>query len=201
MSGDLISNVLNQLPDSGRYIREDGTVGNIMDYQFYAGNIRPVPDPHTRIHRGEMFRADHIFSDLANNGVFEMILTTPADYWPHLVAHPALDGSIDFEIYEGPTFTGGTTVPVVNHKLYSANTSGWTIVHTPTVTADGDRKLGTHLPGGSGPMAVGASNGFDYEIDLNSGTSYLYRLTNTSGQTRRGSLSLVGYNAPELPDG
>ena len=171
-----------------------------MDYQIYAGNIRPVTDAHTRVHRGEMFRFGIIFASLANDATFTVALTTPADDWPHVVAHPALDGSMDFEILEGATITGGTELIIHNHKRYSEKVSGWTAVHSPTVSDEGLSFYNCHMPGGTGPMASGSANGFDDEFPLRNSTTYLFRLTNRSGQSRRGSLCVIGYKAPEIPD-
>ena len=165
-----------------------------------AGGIPFVADAHTRVHRGEMFRFGIIFASLANDATFTIALTTPDDDWPHVVAHPALDGSMDFQVLEGATITGGTELTIHNHKRYSEKVSGWTAVHSPTISDEGLSFYNCHMPGGTGPMASGSANGFDDEFPLKSSTTYLFRITNRSGQARRGSLCVIGYKAPEIPD-
>lgn len=172
------------------------TVANVN----YAGDIRPAVDAHTRIHRGEMFRAGIIVASVANDASIDVVLTTPADDWPHIVFLPALDGSADAHIYEAPTFTGGTPLTVINHKRYSVRTWGGAVVHTPTVTDAGTQILGCHIPGGTGPQSSGSGGDFQGEFPLKPATSYLFRLTNRAGQSKRGSVCLSWYTAPEIPD-
>ena len=174
--------------------------GELKTLGHAAGGIPFVADAHTRVHRGEMFRFGIIFDALADNATFTVALTTPANDWPHVVAHPALDGSLEFEIFEGATMTGGTELAIHNHKRYSEKVPGWAAVHSPTVTDDGLSFYGCYMPGGTGPMASGSSNGFDDEFPLKNSTTYLFRITNRSGQSRRGSLCVIGYKAPEIPD-
>ena len=156
-----------------------------------------VDDAHSRIHQGVMYVASHLIASLADGASFNVILTTPANDWPHIVPIPSLDGGADFYIYEAPTFTGGTSVLVINQNRNSANTCGGTVVHTPTITDAGSPLLlSYHMAGGTGPQSSGAEGGFDREFTLKNSTSYLFRMTNQSGQTKRGGMVLNFYSAP-----
>lgn len=168
---------------------------------LYAGGNRPVVDAHTQIHHGETFTADHVVASLANNGVINLIITTPANDWPHLIVNAAIGGDGLLQIYEGAVFTGGTPVNVVNHKFYSTNVAGETVVHTPTISNDGVNKIDHYIPGGTGGVAVGGVGGRHEEILLKPATNYLIRLTNVSGQARRAAIDLLWYQSVQIPDG
>lgn len=163
-----------------------------------ASGNRPADDPHSRIHQGVFYSASEIVAALGDDENFDMIITTPADDWPHVAPEPSFDGSADFLIYRAPTFTVGTPVDAVNHNENSTNTFGGTVVHTPTVTAVGTQLLiSDHVPGGTGGNASGATAGqFTNEFILKPSTSYLFRLTNRSGQANRGGIILNFYSAP-----
>ena len=194
-----------------RFLQDDGVVYEAVGSTWsrvypakseplYAGDIRPVVDSHTRIHMGTMFRAGVLVADIADDASINLIITTPEDDWPHIVFHPALDGSADFAVFESPTFTGGTAVTPYNLKRTSLNTWGGTVVHTPTISNDGTMIMQCHIPGGTGPHAGGSSNGFGEEWVLKADTSYLIRLTNRSNNAQRASLCPVWYSAPLIPD-
>ena len=194
---------------NGRYLLEDDTVANIADLisrdgafarVMYAGGVRPVVDGHTQLHRGRMFHASTTFAGLANNASYNVIFTT-ADDCPHVVTMPALDGSFEYDIYEGVTFTGGTAVPIANHKRTSDNTYAGAFVHTPTITDDGTTITGPKFfPGGSGPHSGGAIGDFGDEIICKTATSYLFRITNRAGAAKSGGFSIQFYTSPEIPD-
>lgn len=175
----------------------DGFYAPVVAIVAASGNA-PADDPHSRIHQGVFYSASEIVAALADDASFDMIITTPADDWPHVAPLPSLDGSADFLIYEAPTFTGGTAVASINHNRNSSNTFGGTVVHTPSVTAVGSPILiSHHLAGGTGPMASGVGGGqFEREFILKASTSYLFRLTNKSGLVQRGGTILSFYSAP-----
>jgi hypothetical protein len=215
MIGDAAAKAAIALPPSVgvmyRFLQTDGTVYDAVSDTWsrvypaksepvYAGDIRPVVDAHTRVHMGTMFRAGVLVASVANDASINLIITTPEDDWPHIVFHPALDGSADFAVFESPTFTEGTPVTAYNLKRTSNNVWGGTVVHTPTISNDGTMLMQCHISGGTGPHAGGGSNGFDEEWVLKASTSYLIRLTNRTGNSKRGSLCPVWYSAPLIPD-
>lgn len=176
----------------------DGTYAPIVATVSASGS-RQADDPHSRIHQGVLYSASEIVDALADDAPFDMIITTPADDWPHVAPEPSFDASADFLIYEAPTFDGdGTSVDVINHNRNSQNTFGGAVVHTPTVTAVGTQILiSDHVPGGTGGNASGSTAGqFANEFILKPSTSYLFRLINRSGQANRGGIILNFYSAP-----
>lgn len=166
--------------------------------RLYERIAEMARDPHTQVHRGRMFTAHTINESLSDNASMDVAITPPADDWPHLIVEPGISGTSELRFYEGATVTGGVAMPAHNHLRTSSRVFGGTIVSAPTVSDTGSPLLlGMVVPGGAGPMAVGAAqSGFDTEWALKAGTTYLIRLTNRSGQTRRASLVLTFYSAP-----
>lgn len=183
--------VLLEMPD-GTHV--DPTV------VLYAGGQRPVVDAHTHIHRGQMFTADYDVAALANNASIDIILTTPADDYPHLNINAGIGGDGLLYIYEDVVFTGGTLLTIVNHKFTSTNTAGEVLLHTPTVSDVGNNKITHYIPGGTGGISVGGVGGRSEELILKPSTNYLIRLTNVSGQARRASIDMKWYQSVDIPD-
>jgi len=174
-------------------------LGADRTYPLLASGSLVSDDPHSRIHQGVMYTASYRIASLANDGTLDVAITTPADDFPHIVASPHIGGSAYFDFYEGSTIEGGTALDSNNNNRNSANTFGGTVVHTPTVTAVGTPLLiGYYVSGGSGGTASGSNEAasFDAEWCLKPSTTYLFRLTNKSGQTRGASLVLMYYSAP-----
>jgi hypothetical protein len=168
-------------------------------YPLLASGSLVADDPHSRIHQGVMYTVSYRIASLANDGTLGVAITTPADDFPHVVAIPAIGGTAYFDFYEGSTISDGTALDVNNNNRNSANTFGGTVVHTPTVTAVGTPLLlGYYIAGGSGGTASGSTDAasFDAEWCLKPSTTYLFRLTNKSGQSRGASLVLMFYSAP-----
>lgn len=167
---------------------------------LYAGGYRPAPDAHTHIHHGHTFSADYIIASLANDAAINLILTTPADDWPHLVVKASIGGDGLLQVYEGVASTGGTPITPVNHKFYSTLTADETVAHTPTISNDGTIKINHYIPGGTSGVATGGVSTRGEEIILKPSTKYLFRLTNVSGQARRVGIDLLWYQAGLIPD-
>ena len=191
-------------PDGTEYEANAGTwyrSSPSMAAALFSGDVRPVVDGHTQLHRGRMFHASTVFTGLANGATYNVIFTTAADDYPHIVTMPALDGSFEYHIYEGVTFTGGTVVPIANHKRTSANTYSGAFLHTPTITDDGAAITGpTFFPGGSGPHSGGTIGDFGDEIICKPATPYLFRITNRAGAAKSGGFSIQFYTANMIPD-
>jgi len=196
-----------------RWIEPDGSVFESIGDDWYqlsfagaskaamiaASGGRVADDAHSRVHQGVMYTASYRAAALADDGELDMVITTPADDWPHLTISPAIDGVADFDFYEAAQITGGTAVSSHNHNRNSSNTFGGSIVHSPTVSSAGDPLLiGYVIPGGRGPHSAGASGGFGLEWALKASTSYLVRLTNRAGGVKRASIVFNFYSAPQI---
>lgn len=166
-----------------------------------ASGQMSADDPHSRIHQGVMFHASGIVASLANTSSYDVILTTAAGDFPHLTFSACLDGSADIEIFEAPSFTGGTAIAAINNNLGLPNYTG-SVVHSPTVSDPGASLLAIHLPGdaggGSGTARGGIGGSFEGELILEESTSYLLRLTNRSGAAARGGIELMFYSCGSL---
>lgn len=175
--------------------------GASRQFPLYASGSLQADNMHTRVHNGLGFRAGVILASVANNVSLDLVWTTAASDYPHIVWHPTLNGSANFELYEGATFTGGTTMTAVNFKRTSTREYAGTLKHSPTVTGTGTLIWSVHLAGGSGPHAAGGSaSGFDEEWILKAETTYLARLTNKSGSAQIAGISPAWYIAPLLAD-
>jgi hypothetical protein len=176
--------------------------GGEKNYPLYASGALMSDDAHSRIHQGVMYTASYRTASLSNDASITLVITTPSDDFPHIVADPAIGGAAHFDFYENATITGGTAVAANNHNRNSANTFGGTVVHSPTVTNIGSPLLlGYYIPGGTGGTASGSSSvGFDSEWPLKPSTSYLFELTNKSGQARGASITITFYSAPLIKE-
>jgi hypothetical protein len=165
-----------------------------------ASGSQVADDPHSRIHQGKMYHVSHKLASVADDGTLTFALTTPADDWPHVAPTGAAEGAFDFEIFEGASITGGTSLTAQNHLRGSSNTFGGSIVHTPTVNDAGTRLL-FRSSGGSGAFGILSSPGlasFNYEWVLLAETTYLFRITNRSGGAVDMSMAINFYSAPDL---
>jgi hypothetical protein len=200
--------IVNREPTSGRLIGEDNEVINLLDL-LVDGSLRVVSlaasgrsisdDAHTRIHAGRLFDVDAHNIALANNGSLDIVITTGA-YLTHVAVQPASEGTFEILVYEGPTFTGGTLIPAVNHKRTSTQILNAVVKSAPSVSAVGIELAREMSPGGSGGQAVGARGSRASEWILAPSTSYLFRLTNVSGQTRRAAIEIEAYETGSIPD-
>jgi hypothetical protein len=176
---------------SSTFIDKDGN-------QVVAGSERPfvVADiNHVRLHEGRAFYAYHLNGDanqLADNASINIAAAWAAGKYPHLVFDVACGGDAEFTIYENATVTGGTSFTAINRYRSSTNTSSSAILVNPTVTTTGTALTGEFLPGGSGGQAGGAV-AFSFQYVLAPLTTYLFRLTNRSGQAHMAHLMIEWY--------
>ncbi len=153
---------------------------------------------HWMVHQGYLFQGEYLAS-VANNGNMDLLLTTGAllvHYLPQINA----GGACNLYLYEEPTASGGTSVPLYNMRRNSANVPLSTLVHTPTVSSVGSTALipGRYLPGGaSTPSRVGGEVRPSTEWNLKPNTKYLLRVTNVSGASITISAAMAFYEHNE----
>lgn len=160
-------------------------------------------DPHSRVHQGKFFSCGYMDTAVASDADLDLILTTPANQFPHLRIAPAVAAEAEFYFYEGVSFADdGIAVPVYNHKRYSSRTFGGAVVAGPTINSINDLLHEAVLPGGSqGAGTVGSAHTFDEEWMLKGGEDYLIRLTNRSNAAERLSIGLsFYYTSVQIPD-
>jgi hypothetical protein len=147
------------------------------------------------LHEGRAFYAYYLNGDanqLADDASIDIAVAWAAGKYPHLVFDVNCGGDAEFTIYENATVTGGTSFTAINRYRSSANTSSSAILINPTVTTTGTALTGEFLAGGSGGQAGGAA-AFSFQYVLAPLTTYLFRLTNRSGQAHMAHLMIEWY--------
>jgi len=173
------------------YIDKDGN-------QVVAGSEKPLVIAdinHVRLHEGRAFYAYFLNGDanqLADNASINIAVAWATGKYPHLVFDVKCGGDAEFTIFENATVTGGTSFTAINRYRSSANTSASAILINPTVTTTGTQLTGEFLSGGSGGQATGSA-AFSFQYVLAPLTTYLFRLTNRSGQAHMAHLMIEWY--------
>jgi hypothetical protein len=168
------------------------------DNQIVAGSERPFPVAdinHIRLHEG---RAYYVYdfhgsaNQLASNANMDIAIAWAAGKTPHLVFDVNCGGDAEFKIYEGATVTGGTAFTAINRYRPSTNVSASAALIDPTVTSTGTILASQFISGGSGGQATGAA-AFSFQYVLKPLTTYLFRLTNRSGQSHMAHAMIEWY--------
>lgn len=158
-----------------------------------SGAMVSVDNAHHEVHEGNMYIIHRMVDTLADDASINILLRNLEEEI-HTVWFVAAGGDAQFFVYENPTISNnGTTVPVYNVNRGSANTSFVLATHTPTVGGVGTQLLGKFLPGGTGGNAGGGSLRQGTELILGAGRTYLFRLTNISGQAKVGCVIIEFY--------
>ena len=162
---------------------------------YLSSDIVTIDTVHDKLHKGLFYSGGHYSSSVADAATLDVLIQN-LTLNTHVVFNVALAGDFTFTIYETPTFSNvGNAITMSNHNRKSENTFSGTVTHTPTITGTGTQINGTiFVPGGEGGKAMGSlTHPFSNEFVLKSNTSYLARITNVSGQTHKGSLTLSSY--------
>ena len=173
------------------YIDKDGN-------QVVAGSEKPLVIAdinHVRLHEGRAFYAYFLNGDanqLADDASINIAVAWATGKYPHLVFDVKCGGDAEFTIFENATVTGGTSFTAINRYRSSTNTSSSAILINPTVNTTGTAITGEFLSGGAGGQATG-SDAFSFQYVLAPLTTYLFRLTNRSGQAHMAHLMIEWY--------
>lgn len=158
-----------------------------------TGAVVTVDNAHHEVHAGNMYIVHKITEDLANDGSLDIVLK-PTTIHAHAVWFHAAGGNAIFRLYENPALSDdGTVLPVYNVNRESGNISTVAVYHTPTVSGVGTEIVGHIIPGGTGGNASGAMLRSNTEMVLAKGRTYLFRLTNVSGQAKDVSIVIEFY--------
>jgi hypothetical protein len=173
------------------YIDKDGN-------QIVAGSEKPfvmADINHVRLHEGRAYYAYFLNGDankLADDASINIAVAWASGKTPHLVFDVICGGDAEFTIFENATVTGGTSFTAINRYRPSTNTSASAVLINPTVTNTGTQLTGEFLAGGSGGQASGAA-AFSFQYVLSPLTTYVFRLTNRSGQAHMAHLMIEWY--------
>lgn len=148
-------------------VDRDESVQNVIDgLVFYAyssrGNGNALPD----------------------DASIDIVVTSPVNKSIGIGFVTRIGGDAEFEVYENVSgVTGGTVFVPRNRNRASDKTSLTGVIIQPTAVTINGVLYEEIIIGGTGGNAAGASLEGDYAI-LKADTSYLFRLTNRSNQSR-----------------
>lgn len=166
--------------------------------QTVAGSEKPfvmADVNHVRLHEARAYYVYYLNGDanpLANDASIDIAIAWASGKLPHLVFDVNCGGDAEFTIYEGATVTGGTSFTAINRYRPSTDLSSSAALINPTVTSTGTALTGSFLAGGSGGQAGGA-DAFSFQYVLKPLTTYLFRLTNRSGQAHMAHVMIEWY--------
>lgn len=149
-------------------------------------SVVSIQEVHHHIHDG-----DHYFvggyDSLDNGDTTEFVIDTPATGEVHMEFAYSSNKAYTLELWEGATYTGGTSVDPVNSNRQSTNTAALSVKKNPTtVDTSGATKLleiaiGT---GGRFASATEVADSRENEMVLKQSETYYYKITsNEAGAT------------------
>jgi len=157
-----------------------------------SGRIITLSNSHFKIHQGDYYSSGYYATGITAGSSIQLIMNVSSTHQAHTsikVKH-GIDATL--QVYEGVTYTGGTTVTPQNNNRASTNTSTMTFVHTPT-TPSGTMIWQEYFPGGSGPTSPGATGTSGEQTVLKPSTTYMFELTNTGSVTDELQIILAYY--------
>lgn len=123
-------------------------------------------------------------NELADDASIDIVVTSPVSMPLGIGFVTRIGGDAEFKVFENVTdVVGGTIYVPKNRNRASSKISQTGIIVQPTSVTTNGVLYEEIIVGGSGGNAAGASLQGDYAI-IRADTSYLFRLTNRSGQAR-----------------
>lgn len=121
---------------------------------------------------------------LADDASIDIVVTPPVGMNIGIGFVTRIGGDAEFKVFENVTgVTGGTVFVPRNRNRASTRTALTGVIIQPTGVTTNGVLYEEIIIGGSGGNAAGATLQGDYAI-IKADTSYLFRLTNRSGQAR-----------------
>lgn len=139
---------------------------------------------HHEIREGDAFTAAYFAEGVADDANICFALTTAATKQVHIVVSSTSGGDASLTITENPSIGGGSVVTPVDFNRTTANTSGITLVHTPTTNTGGTILISEFVGGGEKNFSSGGSGGGRTEFVLKASTSYTFLLKNLAGAAK-----------------
>jgi hypothetical protein len=196
---DLVSN--NRINVNPYLLDEYGTQSQMSCDNLFTGAAIAISPEHHEIHCGDSYVLTRI-TDLTNGASDNLIIVVPNETGSgqtqklyHLVPIGGSESEAIWYLYEGVTTTSlGTSIPFYNRERNSANVTGLTAYHSPTITSDGTLLMTKHQGSGRG---VG-SDARTEEFVLKNNTAYLLRVTNQTANNNYISWELNHYVHPGI---
>lgn len=156
-------------------------------------SLQMIDHGHHEVHDGVHYFVSGSTVLALENDVLGFTLTTPdTTKWIHMLWSVSSSGPITVQLYEGSSgISGGSSVTARNSNRNSSNTSGATILQTPTVATPGTL-IASAAFGAAGAKAfapTGGSTTRDSEIILKQNTAYYWKITANAATVT------VSYNA------
>ena len=170
----------------------------VMGDEITTGLVN-IPTVHHEIHEAHTFQCSYKSpegSDIADDGVLDILIITNNRRWPHFVFTAAAGGDAELFFYEDVTYTDiGIPCEERNMKRTGNDNSNLQIYHTPVVVVN--RLLrNVFLAGGAGNPAASKPGGTernDTEWILKKSSNYFLRMYNRSGGAIPMGLSMQWY--------
>ncbi len=163
-------------------------------------HLNVIPWEHVYLHMRKRYIVGKYEAALGDNAAIDLVITTGADYAVHIVPIVGIGGDALFQMYDDTALDsspGGTAIVPVNRSQESViRASTASVLNDPSIDTLGDALVpggGRFLPGGATGAAQGGSAEGRDEIIQPVNTTYVYRLTNISGQARKMNLLLDFY--------
>lgn len=149
-----------------------------------SGGRIGIDYPHHEIHEGKHFTFSYSKA-LSAGSVNAVAITTPTagTGYVHLVAGLQASLSGTFVFSQNASVSGGSALTAWNNDLSSTNTSGTTIVGTPTVTTYGTAISSMVVGSNDNPTNVGGNAESRNEFILATATTYMLYFTANATST------------------
>lgn len=178
----------------------EGDVPNIDLSRVFiddGDHINQIPWEHVYLHKKKRYIINNYNAALANNGTIDIVVMTGADYAAHIVWLANIGGDALITIFRDSTgvSAGSALVPANRNQEAPIRASTVSALLNPTIVGDGDPLItgGVLLPGGTGGAAQGGGGEGRDEFIQPVSTTFLYRLTNVSGQVKKMNFGLDFY--------
>jgi len=181
----------------------EGNLPNInVSKAFVEGgeHINTIPWEHALLHEKKRYLVGKYEDALGDDAAIDLAITTGADYAVHTVVLLGVGGDSLLQIYDDTTFDsnpgGSVLVPSNRSQEPAVRASTVTVLNDPTIDVLGSALIpggGRFFPGGSAGVAQGTSGEGRDELIQPINTTFIYRLTNISGQARKTNLTLDFY--------
>ena len=167
-----------------------------------TGAVKMIDNDHAYIHSGKLFES-FVKTTIAAGGTYTIAIKTPLTkelhYRPSTIS-PSAD-QLTVGLLESGTYTGGTNIPVTNHKRTGGATETQAVKGGVTIVTAGTVLAQVWLPGttGMGQTRSGSSfGGATNEWVLKKDTIYLYRITNGSTVSNNVQVNFFWYEEDEI---
>lgn len=165
--------------------------GNALDVDSLTKALVLISYEHHEVHEGKHFTTQNWQSVSGDGTELDLLLTVPADVYPHFLYELSSTAAFELELFESSTTSAaGTLEKTTNNNRNSANTNSMTVHRAPTVSGDGTSLLKGLITSG---FRAGGSAGRENEIILKPSTKYLMRFTKTDAGEGRIDYKLNWY--------